>query len=141
MVNITWLRILEFELVLIFLLNLIITFTDCLYTYFGPKVVANKEGATIKVKTIFDLDECKSACTEHPKCHSFQYCPAARKCVLKTRVLQESVDTKHHFDCASYYKPCGKYSIFHKYIYYNRIIFSIYTPIYNLHFIYLNIIY
>ena len=95
----------QFELVLIFLLNLLINFTDCLYTNFGSNVVAHKEGMTVKVGRNFDLEMCEGLCTEHPKCHSFQYCPGARQCTLKTRVLQESVDTKHHFDCASYYKP------------------------------------
>ncbi len=91
------------------MLNILITFTDCHYTTFGPNLLVHKEGTTVEVLVLVEeLEHCEVACTEHPNCHSFQYCKINQLCTLKNRVLRESEATKFHFGCATYYKPCGK---------------------------------
>ena len=85
-------------------------------------MVPHTEGTTIGSVSGQTLDNCKGACTEHPKCHSFQYGENAQNemlCTLKNRVLRESEPTKHHFAYATYYKPCGKWSSFNQYLFLN----------------------
>ena len=52
------------------------------------------------------LDQCEAKCSARRSCHSFGYCPGAKRCFTYAKIVTEADPQIEHYDCFTSYKSC-----------------------------------